>query len=67
MTTTLRPLFSIVVAAFIALSLITTTMDAVAGTGTHNGGAALFDQGFVDRSQGFFHPRPVGRFGVTWD
>lgn len=66
MTTALRPLFGVVVAAFIALSLVATALDAVASTSTPNGGPALFDQGFANGSQ-LLRPRPIGRFGVTWE
>jgi len=66
MTCTIRPLTGIVFAALLALSLIATTVDALADTGAHNGGPALFDQG-NDGSNSFFRPRPVGRFGVTWE
>ncbi len=67
MTAALRPLFGIVFAALLALSLIVTTTDALAATAQHNGGSALFDQGFVDRSGGLIRPRPIGRLGVTWE
>lgn len=66
MTTALRPLFGIVFAAFIALSLVATTLDAVASTPTPNGGPTLFDQGFTNGPQ-FLRPRPIGRFGITWE
>jgi hypothetical protein len=67
MTATLRPLFGVVFAALLALSLVATTMDAVASTTEHSGGPALFDQGLVDKSGGLFKPRPIGRFGITWE
>ena len=66
MTTALRPLFGVVFAAFIALSLVATAVDALASTPTPNGGSALFDQGFTNGSQ-LLKPRPIGRFGVTWE
>lgn len=66
MTFTIRPLTGIVFAALLALSLIATTVDALADTAVHNGGPAFFDQG-GDGSNSFFKPRPVGRFGVTWE
>jgi len=65
-TATLRPLFGAVIAAFIALSLIATALDAVASTPTPNGGSALFDQGVTSGSQ-LLKPRPIGRFGVSWE
>ena len=66
MTTTLRPLFGIVLAAFVALSLITTTIDAVASTPALTGGSAQFDKGFVNGTT-LLKPRPIGRLGVTWE
>jgi len=66
LTFTIRPLTGIVFAALLALSLIATTVDALADTGAHNGGPAFFDQG-NDGSNSFFRPRPAGRFGVTWE
>lgn len=65
MTTALRPLFGVILAAFIALSLITTTVDALASTPTQNGGPALLDPGFFNSSHN--RPRPIGRLGVTWE
>jgi hypothetical protein len=64
-TFTIRPLTGIVFAAILALSLIATTVDALADTSPHNGGPAFFDQG--NGSNSFFRPRPVGRLGVTWE
>ncbi len=66
-TAALRPLFGIVFAALLALSLVVTTVDALASTTEQSAGTALFDQGFVERGGGFFKPRPIGRFGVTWE
>jgi hypothetical protein len=62
----LRPLTGIVFAALLALSLIATTVDALADSGVHNGGPALFDQG-NSGGNNFLRPRPVGRLGVTWE
>ncbi|HZP94802.1 MAG TPA: hypothetical protein VFC31_00505 [Candidatus Limnocylindria bacterium] len=67
MTATLRPLFGVVFAALIALSLVASAADALASTAERSGGPTLFDQGFVDRSGGLFKPRPIGRLGVTWE
>ena len=67
-TATLRPVLHIVFAALVALSLVATTIDALASTADLANGTALFDQGFVDRGGGFFfRPRPIGRLGVTWE
>lgn len=67
-TAALRPLTGIVFAALLALSLIVTTMDAVARTTDVAGGPATFDRGLVDRSgSGFLKPQPIGRLGVTWE
>ena len=63
--TTLRPLFGIVFAAFIALSLITTAIEAVASTPALNGGQAQLDRGFVNPN--LLKPQPIGRLGVTWE
>ena len=63
---TLRPLFGIVFAALIALSLVATTADALT-TPDVKGGRILFDQGFVDRGGGLVKPGPFGRLGVTWE
>lgn len=67
MTTSLRSLSGVIFAALLALSLVVTTVDAMASTVVHDGGLVRFDQGFVDRSIGLFNPRPVGRFGVSWE
>ena len=67
MTTSLRSLYGIVFAALLALSLIATTIDAVASTPAIGGGPMLFDQGFVDRATGLFSPERLGRFGVSWE
>jgi hypothetical protein len=65
-TFTIRPIAGAVFAAFLALSLIATTVDALADTGVHNGGSAFFDQG-NGGSNSFLRPRPIGRLGVTWE
>lgn len=64
---TLRPLFGIVFAALLALSLVATTADALTSTTDVKGGRVLFDQGFVDRGGGLVKPGPFGRLGVTWE
>lgn len=66
-STALRPLTGIVFAALLALSLVATTMDALASTTERSDGPARFDQGLVDKSGGLFKPRPIGRFGITWE
>ena len=69
MTTTLRSLTGIVFAALLAMSLVATTVDALAYSGERSGLPALFDEGFVDRPStiGILRPRPIGRLGVTWE
>lgn len=67
MTTTLRPLWGIAFAAVLAISLITTTIDAVASTPQTNSGPAVFDQGFFEFAPGLFHARPLGRRGISWE
>jgi hypothetical protein len=66
MAFTIRSVTGIVFAAMLALSLIATTVDALADTGAHNGGPAFFDQG-SDGNNSFLRPRPLGRLGVTWE
>lgn len=66
MTTTLRSLFGIVFAALLALSLIVTTTEAMGATRSAPGGANFFDPGNVN-SNNYFKPKPIGRFGVTWE
>ncbi len=67
MTTTFRSLFGIVFAALLALSLIVTTTDAIGATRSAGaGGQNFLDPGNVT-SNGYFHPKPIGRFGVTWE
>lgn len=65
MTTTLRPLYGIVLAALIALTLVSTTVDAIAASPVHGGGDVLFDRGHENR--GLILPRPVGRLGISWE
>ncbi len=67
MTAILRPLFGIVFAALLALSLVATTVDALASTTDQLGGPATFDRGYVDHASGILKPRPIGRLGVTWE
>ena len=62
---TIRPLFGVVFSALIALSLITTTIDAFASTPTQLGGTSFLDQGFTNAAP--HRPRPIGRLGVTWE
>jgi hypothetical protein len=66
MTTTFRSLFGIAFAALLALSLIVSTTDAMAATRTLSGGQNLLDPGNVN-SNSYFKPKPIGRFGVTWE
>ncbi len=66
-TSAFRPLTGFLFAALLALSLIATTTDALAGTSTHRGGSALFDRVFVDRGGALVKPGPIGRLGVTWE
>lgn len=62
-----RPLFGIVFAALLALSLVATTADALASTTDLKGGRVLFDQGLVESGGGLVKPGPFGRLGVTWE
>lgn len=66
MTTSLRSLGGIVFAALLALSLIVTTTDAVAATRSLPGGSSFLDAGNVN-SNNYFKPKPIGRFGITWE
>lgn len=68
MTTALRPLWSIVFAALLALSLVVSTLDALAyTTSDQSGDGILMDKGYGDRGKGFYQPQGWGRFGVTWE
>ena len=66
MTGTLRSLSGIVFAALLALSLVATTTDAMGATRSVPGGPNFFDPGNVN-SNNYFKPKPIGRFGVTWE
>jgi hypothetical protein len=67
LTTSLRPLYGIVFAALLALSLIASTSQALADTrGSNNVPSFFFDPGFVDQVTKNL-PRPLGRFGVSWE
>ena len=68
MTTQLRSLHAIALAALLALSLIATTSQALADTGgpKDSNGPSLFDPGFVDQVTKNL-PRPLGRLGVSWE
>jgi hypothetical protein len=67
LTTQLRPLYGIVFAALLALSLIASTSQALADTrGQNNSNVPnLFDPGFVDQVTKDL-PRPLGR-GISWE
>lgn len=64
MTAALRSTTGIVLAALIALSIVSTTVDAA--TAAFSSGYQVRDP---DREIGltFFKPRPIGRLGVTWE
>ncbi|HEY6958983.1 MAG TPA: hypothetical protein VI814_09180 [Candidatus Limnocylindria bacterium] len=66
MTTSFRSLTGIVFAALLALALIVMTTDAVAASRSLGGGTNILDPGFGG-SQIYYHPKPIGRFGVTWE
>ena len=68
MTVTFRPLYGIVFAALLALSLVATASQALADTrGSTNGRLPnMFDPGAVERITKDL-PRPIGRFGVSWE
>lgn len=66
MTSTFRSLSGIVFAALIALSLIVSTTDAIGATRSFTGGQNFLDPGNVNANN-YFKPRPIGRFGVTWE
>ena len=67
-TTNLRSLQGIAFAALLALTLWLSAITAIADTRETFGGPNLFDPGFVDHPGfGPFGPRPLGRFGVSWE
>ena len=67
MTLALRPLYGIVFAALLALSLIATTSQALADTrGSNPRLPNIFDAGTVEKVAKDLQ-RPIGRFGVSWE
>ena len=67
MTVAVRPLYGIVFAALLALSLIATASQALADTRGSNGSLPnIFDPGTVEKVTKDLQ-RPIGRFGVTWE
>ena len=67
MTTQLRPLYGIVFAALLALSLIATTSQALADTRGSGGKLPnIFDAGTIEKVTKDLQ-RPLGRFGVSWE
>jgi hypothetical protein len=65
-TTTFRSLTGIVLAALLALSLIVTTTDAMAASRSLGGGTSILDPG-LGGSGIYYRPKPIGRFGITWE
>lgn len=66
MTATFRSLSGIVFAALLALALIVMTTDALAASRSLGGGSSILDPG-LGGSHIYYHPKPIGRFGVTWE
>lgn len=66
MTSSFRSLTGIVFAALLAFTLIVTTTDALAASRGLGGGSNVLDPG-LGGSHIYYHPKPVGRFGVTWE
>ena len=66
MTTAFRPLYGMVFAALLALSLVATASQALADTRGTNGLPNIFDQGLVERVTKDLQ-RPIGRLGVSWE
>ena len=66
MTTVFRPLYGMVFAALLALSLVATASQALADTRGTNGLPNIFDQGLVERVTKDLQ-RPIGRLGVSWE
>lgn len=67
MTSAFRSLSGIVFAALLALALIVMTTDAMAASRSlAGGGSNILDPG-LGSSHIYYHPKPVGRFGVTWE
>jgi len=65
-TTAFRPLYGMVFAALLALSLVATASQALADTRGTNGLPNIFDQGLVERVTKDLQ-RPIGRLGVSWE
>ena len=65
MTAAPRSLYGFVFAALLALSLVTTTQDALAKSTSVSLLPALFDQGLVEATKHL--PRPIGRLGISWE
>jgi hypothetical protein len=67
LTTQLRPLYGIVFAALMALSLFVTASQALADTRGSGGKLPnIFDAGTVEKVSKDLQ-RPLGRFGVSWE
>lgn len=66
MTTSLRSLSGVIFAALLALALIASTTDAVAASRSMTGGQSLLDPGLGGAGLSY-HPKPIGRLGVTWE
>ena len=66
MTTAFRPLYGMVFAALLALSLVATASQALADTRGTNGLPNIFDPGIVEKVTKDLQ-RPIGRFGVSWE
>ena len=66
MTTAFRPLYGMVFAALLALSLVATASQALADTRGTNGLPNIFDAGVVEKITKDLQ-RPIGRLGVSWE
>ena len=66
MTATFRSLTGIFFAALLALALVVMTTDAMAASRSLGGGPNVLDPG-LGGSHIYYHPRPIGRFGITWE
>jgi hypothetical protein len=67
-TVATRPLYGMVFAALLALSLVATASQALADTrgGTNGRLPNIFDPGVVEKVTKDLQ-RPIGRFGVSWE
>jgi len=66
-TAAVRPLYGLLFAVLLALSLVATASQALADTRSTNGGLPnIFDPGAVEKVTKDLHGR-IGRLGVTWE